>query len=63
MLKLKQAQQRLNCSRSTLKRLLADGQIEVVRIGRRGIRITEAELEAFIRGNTVKGSNRQSDQQ
>ena len=52
MLKFVEVQQKLNCSRSTLKRLLADGRIGFVRIGPRGIRITETELEEA--ASTVK---------
>lgn len=63
MLKFVEVQQRLNCSRSTLKRLLADGRMEFVRIGPRGIRITETELEEFIHRNSVRGTKMQSNQQ
>ena len=54
MLKFKEVQQHLNCSASTLKRLLAGGQLEFVRIGPRAIRITEAALEEFVRLNSVR---------
>lgn len=52
MLKLKQVRQQLNCSNSTVKRLIATGDLETVRVNPRTVRVTQAALEMFITART-----------
>lgn len=55
LLKVTEAIERLNVSRSHLYELLGQGNFKIVRIGR-AIRIPEDEIERFIRDNTEKSS-------
>jgi excisionase family DNA binding protein len=52
MYKLSQVRNKLNCSATTVKRLIAKGDLEFVRVNARTIRVTEAALEAFIADRT-----------
>jgi excisionase family DNA binding protein len=48
LLTLDQAAARLQVSRRTLSRLMASGQVRVVRFTQRSVRIKSTELEAFV---------------
>jgi excisionase family DNA binding protein len=48
LLTIKEVCSRLSISRSKLHELIRSGRIRVVRIGKRGVRIAEAELSRFI---------------
>ena len=43
----------LDCSRPMVYKLIYDGKLKAVRIGKRGIRISEASLNNFITENTI----------
>jgi excisionase family DNA binding protein len=43
----------LDCSRPMVYKLIYDGKIKAVRIGKRGIRISEASLNRFLEENTI----------
>ena len=47
LLKLREAGEELNCSVSTVRRLIAEGELPTYRVGR-GLRIAEADIEAFL---------------
>jgi excisionase family DNA binding protein len=49
ILLLREAQQRLRVHRATLYRLIRDGHIKAFTIARRSRRITESELQRFIK--------------
>jgi excisionase family DNA binding protein len=46
---MKEAADRLNISTDTLRRIIRRGELATVRVGLRGVRIEEAELERYIR--------------
>ncbi len=43
----------LDCSRPMVYKLIYEGKIKAVRIGKRGLRISEPSLSKFIEKNTV----------
>lgn len=45
---------KLNVSIRTLKTLIADQQISFVRVGSRGIRFTQADVDNYIAANRVR---------
>jgi excisionase family DNA binding protein len=49
VLTLDEAAERMRVSRRTVERLIAEGRIRPVRIGR-SVRVTDRELEAFLAG-------------
>lgn len=51
LLTRREATERLNVSESTLKRLAYAGDITEIRVGKRGVRIDPASIEAYIRAN------------
>lgn len=48
-----QAAERLQVSKKTIFRRIADGSIKAIRLGNKTIRIEEADLQAFIDGKRV----------
>ncbi len=45
-----QVSAKLQCARATVRRLVADGELRASRISRRTIRISEADLQAYLDG-------------
>ena len=45
---------RLSCSKQYIYNLIENGSLQVIRLGPRGIRISEAELEKFIKERESK---------
>jgi len=43
----------LDCSRPMVYKLIYEGKIKAVRIGKRGLRISEESLNGFIEANTL----------
>ncbi|MFC1855430.1 helix-turn-helix domain-containing protein [Thermodesulfobacteriota bacterium] len=43
----------LDCSRPMVYKLIYEGKIKAIRLGKRGIRISEPSLEAFLEENTI----------
>jgi len=41
--------ERLNCSKQYVYNLIENGRLQIIRLGPRGIRVSEFELEEFIR--------------
>jgi excisionase family DNA binding protein len=52
LLTAEQVAERLSISHSHTQRLMARGDLEVVRIGRRAVRVTESAVEEFIASRT-----------
>jgi excisionase family DNA binding protein len=50
LLSVAQVSAKLQCARSTVRRLVADGELRASRISRRTIRISEADLQAYLDG-------------
>jgi excisionase family DNA binding protein len=50
LLSVAQVSAKLQCARSTVRRLVADGELRASRISRRTIRISEADLRAYLDG-------------
>jgi excisionase family DNA binding protein len=56
LLRKEVARERLQISRPTLERLIERGELPIVRIGRRSIRIRESAVDALIeRGSERRG--------
>lgn len=47
-LRLKQAADILDCSERTVRRLIADGELEAFSLRKRSLRVTERSLNAYI---------------
>lgn len=47
------AADRLGCTTAHIYNLVRDGHIDAVRIGKRGIRISEQSLDAFIQSRII----------
>jgi excisionase family DNA binding protein len=50
LLSVAQVSARLQCARSTVRRLVADGKLRASRISSRTIRISVADLQAYLDG-------------
>jgi excisionase family DNA binding protein len=50
LLSVAQVSAKLQCARSTVRRLVADGELRASRISRRTIRISEGDLQAYLDG-------------
>jgi excisionase family DNA binding protein len=50
LLSVAQVSVKLQCARSTVRRLVSDGELRAVSISRRTIRISEADLQAYVDG-------------
>jgi len=48
LLSVTQVSVKLQCAKSTVRRLVADGLLRAFRIGRRSIRISEGDLQAYL---------------
>jgi excisionase family DNA binding protein len=48
LLSVAQVSARLQCARSTVRRLVAHGELRALRISRRTIRIAEADLQTYL---------------
>jgi excisionase family DNA binding protein len=57
LLSLAQVSARLQCARSTVRRLIADGELRASRISSRTIRISEADLQAYLDGRANMSSS------
>jgi excisionase family DNA binding protein len=44
---------RLDCSRNMVYKLIYEGKLKAVRIGKRDLRISESSLSKFIKENTI----------
>lgn len=53
LLRLKDVQRVLNCSLPMIYKLLYNGELKGIRLGIRGIRITEISLNAFLEENVI----------
>jgi len=49
MMRLEEVCYRLEISYMTLNKMIADGRIEATRVGARGVRITESELNRYLK--------------
>ena len=47
-LSVAQVSAKLQCAKSTVRKLVADGSLRASRIGSRAIRISEADLQAYL---------------
>jgi excisionase family DNA binding protein len=58
LLSVAQVSTRLQCAQSTVRKLVAAGELRAARIGRRTIRISETDLQAYLdgRANTLATS-------
>lgn len=52
LLTFRQAAERLNVCLNTTRKLADDGELSRVTVGKRGVRIPESSLEAYIERNT-----------
>ncbi|MBZ5596038.1 MAG: helix-turn-helix domain-containing protein [Acidobacteriia bacterium] len=50
LLSVAQVSAKLQCAHSTVRRMVADGELRASRISRRTIRISEADLRAYLDG-------------
>jgi excisionase family DNA binding protein len=50
LLSVAQVSSRLQCAYSTVRKLIADGELRASRISSRTIRISEADLQAYLDG-------------
>jgi len=50
LLSVAQVSAKLQCARSTVRRLVADGELRASRISRRTIRVSEVDLQAYLDG-------------
>ena len=50
LLSVAQVSAKLQCARSTVRKLVADGELRASRIGTRTIRISEADIQAYLNG-------------
>jgi excisionase family DNA binding protein len=50
LLSVAQVSSKLQCARSTVRKLIADGELRASRISSRTIRISEADLQAYLDG-------------
>jgi len=50
LLSVAQVSAKLQCARSTVRKLVADGDLRASRISTRTIRISEADLQAYLDG-------------
>ena len=50
LLSVAQVSAKLQCARSTVRKLIADGELRASRISSRTIRISEADLQVYIDG-------------
>ena len=50
LLSVTQVSSKLQCARSTVRKLIADGELRAFRISNRTIRISEADLQAYLGG-------------
>ena len=57
LLSVAQVSARLQCARSTVRRLIADGELRASRISSRTIRISEADLQAYLDGRANMSSS------
>ena len=48
LLSVGQVSARLQCARSTVRKLIADGELRASRISTRTIRVSEADLQAYV---------------
>ena len=48
LLSVAQVSARLQCARSTVRKLVADGELRAARIGSRTIRISETDLQTYL---------------
>jgi excisionase family DNA binding protein len=48
LLSVAQVSAKLQCARSTVRKLIADGELRASRIGIRTIRVSEADLQAYL---------------
>lgn len=51
---------RLSCSRDKIYDLIAEGELEAIRLGARALRVNEASLEFFIEKNRVEAETFQA---
>lgn len=50
------ASTRLNCSKQRVYSLIESGELQIIRLGPRGIRVAEDELERFIEKRKIKNN-------
>jgi excisionase family DNA binding protein len=51
LLSVAQVSAKLQCARSTVRKLIADGNLRASRIGSRTIRISETDFQAYLDGH------------
>lgn len=56
LLSVAQVSAKLQCARSTVRKLIADGELRASRISRRTIRISEADLQVYLDGRANMSS-------
>jgi excisionase family DNA binding protein len=54
LLSVAQVSTRLQCASSTVRKLIADGELRASRIGNRTIRISETDLHTYLNGRANK---------
>jgi excisionase family DNA binding protein len=57
LMKVEKVAEMLACSRPMVYKLIYNGELQAVKIGKRGIRITEASINGFLAENTVLPSD------
>jgi len=57
LLSVSQVSAKLQCARSTVRKLVADGELRASRIGSRAIRISETDLQAYLDGRANMASH------
>lgn len=60
LLSVAQVSAKLQCARSTIRKLVADGELRASRISNRRIRISESDLQTYLDGHAnVPAKNRE----
>jgi excisionase family DNA binding protein len=53
LLKIQEVVKALDCTRPMVYKLIYEGQLKAIRIGKRGLRVSESSLNRYIEENTI----------